>query len=130
MQLGECVDTVEDPSPQDVSQVEQRYKAAVKEARRKGVNVSAKEQHIFDQLHKMLVQYISRLAQIMHEELFTCTKLCPSMLCYLVVHVHAKRDQIFTEQLLYVQCIISNYTICICSMDIKLHKLCIGCGLG
>lgn len=67
MQLGECVDTVEDPSPQDVSQVEQRYKAAVKEARRKGVNVSAKEQHIFDQLHKMLVQYISRLAQIMHE---------------------------------------------------------------
>ena len=75
MQLGECVDTVEDPPPQDVSQVVQHYKAAVKEARRKGVNVSAKEQHIFDQLHKMLVQYIWKLAQMMHAELFTCTKL-------------------------------------------------------
>ena len=75
MQLGESVDTVEDPPPQDVSQVEQRYKAAVEEARRKGVNVSAKEQHIFDQLHKMLVQYIRRLAQMMRAELFTCTKL-------------------------------------------------------
>lgn len=56
MQLGESVDAVEEPLPQDVSLVVQRYKAAVKEARRKGVNVTAEEQHIFDQLHKMLVQ--------------------------------------------------------------------------
>lgn len=55
MQLGECVDVVEDPPPQDVSLVKQRYETAVKEARKKGVNVSAEEQHIFDQLHKMLV---------------------------------------------------------------------------
>lgn len=51
MQLGESVGVVEDPPPQDVSVVVQRYRAAVTEAKKKGVNVSAEGQHIFDQLN-------------------------------------------------------------------------------
>ena len=53
MQLGESVGVVEDPPPEAVSVVAQRYNAAVREAKKKGVNVSAQGQHVFDQLHKM-----------------------------------------------------------------------------